>query len=135
VSARARTEAATRTPSHPHHSITLVVGQLPHDPQRRELPSGSVVLSFDLSVRADDRPGESVPVAWADPPARPTLKAGDEVLVVGRTRRRFFRAGGATASRTEVVAERVVTVRQRARWAAAVAETGEQLAEIGGDEG
>jgi single-strand DNA-binding protein len=117
-------------PPHPHHSITLVVGQLPHDPQRRELPSGSVVVSFDVSVRADDRPGESVPVAWSDPPARPTLKAGDEVLVVGRTRRRFFRAGGATASRTEVVADRVVPIRQRARWAAAVADAGERLAEI-----
>ena len=51
------------------HSITLVVGQLPHDPERRELASGSVVLSFDVSVRADDRRAESVPVAWSDPPA------------------------------------------------------------------
>ena len=102
MSARARTEE----PSRPHHSITIVVGQLSHDPERRELPSGSVVLSFDVSIRADDRAGESVPVAWPDPPRRAVLAAGDEVLVVGRTRRRFFRAGGATASRTEVVAER-----------------------------
>jgi hypothetical protein len=35
--------------------------------------------------------------------------------VVGRVRRRFYRAGGATASRTELVAERVAPVRQRVR--------------------
>jgi single-strand DNA-binding protein len=126
VSSRSRTDA----PSHHHHSITVLVGQLSHDPLRRELPSGSVVMSFDVSVRTDDRPGESVPVAWTDPPSRPILAAGDEVLVVGRTRRRFFRAGGATASRTEVVAERVVPVRQRARWAAAVADADQRVAAI-----
>ena len=112
-----------------HHSITLLVGHLPHDPDRRELASGSVVWSFDVSVRSEGR-GESVPVAWSDPPARARLAAGDEVLVVGRTRRRFVRAGGATASRTEVVAERVVPARQRARWVAAVAEAGERLAAL-----
>jgi single-strand DNA-binding protein len=34
--------------------------------------------------------------------------AGDEVVVVGTVRRRFFRAGGATQSRTEVLADKVV---------------------------
>ena len=40
---------------------------------------------------------------------------GAEVVVVGRVRRRFFRAGGATASRTEVVADRMISVRSGAR--------------------
>ena len=64
----------------------------------------------------------------ADPPMAPeTLDrviirfAGDEVVVVGRARRRFFRAGGATASRTEVVAAQVCPVRAPARVRAALA--------------
>jgi single-strand DNA-binding protein len=36
-------------------------------------------------------------------------------LVVGAVRRRFFRVGGATQSRTEVVADAVVPMRQRKR--------------------
>jgi single-strand DNA-binding protein len=35
-----------------------------------------------------------------------------EVIVVGTVRRRFFRAGGATQSRTEVVADRIVPTRR-----------------------
>jgi single-strand DNA-binding protein len=39
---------------------------------------------------------------------------------VGRVRRRFFRAGGTTQSRTEVVADSVVPARQAKRARAAV---------------
>jgi single-strand DNA-binding protein len=61
-------------------------------------------------------------VAWFDPPASAaTFAAGDDVVVVGRVRRRFFRAGGATASRTEVVADRVVPARAKARVRSALA--------------
>ena len=44
-----------------------------------------------------------------------TWAAGDEVLVTGRIRRRFFRAGGVTQSRTEVVATDVVPTRREPR--------------------
>jgi single-strand DNA-binding protein len=37
------------------------------------------------------------------------------VLVVGHVRRRFFRSGALTQSRTEVVAQRVVPLSRRAR--------------------
>jgi single-strand DNA-binding protein len=40
--------------------------------------------------------------------------SGTDVLVVGRVRRRFFRAGGVTQSRTEVVASAVVPLRRTA---------------------
>jgi hypothetical protein len=89
-----------------------------------------MVLSFDVAVRAEGCAGESVPVSWPDPPARSTLSAGDEVVVLGRTRRRFFHSGGATASRTEILADRVVPVRQRARCAAAFDEAADRLASI-----
>ena len=50
--------------------------------------------------------------------------------MLGRTRRRFFRAGPDTASRTEIVAERVVPLRQRARCATALADAAQRLATI-----
>ena len=58
----------------------------------------------------------SVPVAVLDPPAWVrALESGDEVLVVGHVRRRFFRVAGATASRVEIVAETVAPARDRRR--------------------
>jgi single-strand DNA-binding protein len=45
---------------------------------------------------------------------------GEEVLVVGRVRRRFFRAGGATQSRTEVAATLAVPTRRAAAAAKAL---------------
>jgi single-strand DNA-binding protein len=85
------------------------------------------VLTLDLTIRPEDGPAESVPVAWH----RPTAEAlawpvGEELLVTGRTRRRFFRSGGMTQSRTEVVATAAVPVRRaaaaRRALAAALAE-------------
>jgi single-strand DNA-binding protein len=42
--------------------------------------------------------------------------------VTGHVRRRFFRAGGGTQSRTEVVADAVVPVRSKARARRAIDE-------------
>ena len=53
-------------------------------------------------------------MAWADPPAAGLPVAlGEEVVVVGRVSRRFFRSGGSTQSRTEVVAEEVIPAANR----------------------
>ena len=41
------------------------------------------------------------------------LTTGADVVVIGSVRRRFFNAGGATQSRTEVVADKVVPARRR----------------------
>ena len=92
-------------------NLVVLRGVLSRDPEVRELPSGDALVAYDVTVRPEAPAGEapraeSVPVAWFDPPAAATaMAAGDEVVVVGRVRRRFFRAGGATASRTEVVAD------------------------------
>lgn len=56
-----------------------------------------------------------MPVVWSEPPSTPWLTEGVLVVVAGRVHRRFFRAGGLTQSRTEVVAEHVATRRQTAR--------------------
>jgi single-strand DNA-binding protein len=93
-------------------NLVVLRGALTAEPRTRELPSGSVLSQFDVTTR-DDGGTQSVPVAWFDPPAAVAdLDAGLEVVVLGSVRRRFFRAGGVTQSRTEVVASRVVPARR-----------------------
>ncbi|MDQ6615929.1 MAG: single-stranded DNA-binding protein [Actinomycetota bacterium] len=86
-------------------NVVALQGRLARPAEERVLPSGDRLVSFEVTV---DGPGrcETVPVAWFGAPARASgYRAGAEVVVVGRVRRRFFRAGGVTASRTEVVAD------------------------------
>ena len=93
-------------------NLVVLHGTLSADVRRRELPSGQVLAHFDVTTR-DAGGTQTVPVAWFDPPAAVSgLAAGVDVVVVGSVRRRFFRAGGATQSRTEVVAEKVVAARR-----------------------
>jgi single-strand DNA-binding protein len=110
-------------------NVCVVRGQLSRDPEVREIGKrGDQVAELDVSVAAHDgRPTETVPVCLFDPPdAVLRLAAGDAVVVIGRVRRRFFRSGGGTVSRTEVVADRVFGPRQRKAAATAV---GDLLAE------
>lgn len=111
-------------------SCNLVVlgGRVSRPPETRELSSGARVLGFDLAAARPDRARESVPVVWTDPPSSAAaLDVGVDVLVVGRVRRRFFRVGGATQSRTEVVAEQVVPARAAKRVAACLEAAAAQL--------
>lgn len=95
-------------------NITVLQGRLSRPPERRALPSGDVLVAYEVTVPAQaGRRAESVPVVWPGAPGRADdLQREDEVVVVGRVRRRFFRAGGSTQSRTEVVADQVVPARQ-----------------------
>jgi single-strand DNA-binding protein len=94
------------------HNVVVLRGTLVADPRPRELPSGSVLIQFDVTTR-DDSGTHSVPVAWFEPPSSGVpVAAGDDIVVIGSVRRRFFRAGGATQSRTEVVAEQVLSARR-----------------------
>lgn len=96
-------------------NLTVLVGTLSRPPELRSLPSGDTVLALELTVRTDGSPTESVPVSWFDPPPGATRwEAGEQLLITGRTRRRFFRAGGTTQSRTEVVASAAIPVRRAA---------------------
>lgn len=93
-------------------NLAVVRGRLSSDPVQRTLPSGDPLTTYEVTVPRLDAAADTVPVVLvASAPPR-GLGAGDEVLVVGRVRRRFFRAGGATMSRTEVVAERVIPARR-----------------------
>ena len=93
-------------------NVVVLRGTLVAELRWRELPSGQLLGQFDVTTR-DDSGTQTVPVAWFDPPAAADeLAAGSELVVVGSVRRRFFRAGGTTQSRTEVVATKVLPARR-----------------------
>ena len=102
-------------------NVVVLIGRLARPAETRELPSGDRLVAFEISVARDGARAESVPVVWFEAPATAADHDVDEqVVVVGRVRRRFFRAGGSTQSRTEVVADTVVAARQVKRARAAV---------------
>ena len=104
-------------------NVVVVHGRLSRPAELRVLPSGDRLAALELSVTGPDGKGESVPVVWPEPPAAAAeLDVGHLVVVVGRVRRRFFRAGGQTQSRTEVVADRVVPARLAKRARGVLAE-------------
>ncbi len=88
-------------------NIAIVQGMLTSPPRERTLASGDTLISYEIrSVEADESK-LTVPVSWLSPSRPPRVDVGDEVVAVGVVRRRFFRAGGATQSRTEIAAELV----------------------------
>ncbi len=116
----------------PGLNIVMLRGRLSRPAELRVLPSGDRLVALELSVPRSGGKTESVPVVWHDPPAAAQdLDVDQAVVVLGRVRRRFFRAGGATQSRTEVVAETVIPARQvkRARSLAAKAKARLESAE------
>jgi single-strand DNA-binding protein len=98
-------------------NIVILHGVLSREPEVRELPSGDHVTTFDVTVRDDGLDTEVVPISWLGAPSTvlDKLVAGIDVVVTGRVRRRWFRVGGATQSRTEVQATVVVPARQARR--------------------
>lgn len=124
---------ASPTPSTAGTNLAVVRGALSSPPTRRELPSGDVVHGYEVTVREPGRPAASVPVVVIGRRAPARLTAGDEVVVVGRIRRRYFRAGAVTASRTEVVADRIVPAARAARVDAAWVEARVRLDDLGDD--
>jgi hypothetical protein len=101
-------------------NLAVVRGTCSSPAQTRVLPSGVALVSLQLTTRTEEG-AVSVPVVVADPPVFvETLDAGDEVVVLGRCRRRFFRTGAGTGSRVEVEASSVVPARDRRRVGALV---------------
>ena len=89
-------------------------GRVSAEPAIRELPSGTAIVTFRLTMaRAKTHMTEGSKqssdwvdcVAWAPRPRRTvvTWRSGDTVEVEGALRRRFFRTeGGVPSSRVEV---------------------------------
>ena len=111
-------------------NVVVLIGRLARPASVRQLPSGSVLVEYQLTVPRPGERADSVPVVWEDPPSSAAdHDTDDEVVVVGRVRRRFFRSGTRTESRTEVVAERVVPAKQAKRAHAALVAAQSRIAE------
>ena len=94
-------------------NVVLLRGVVERAPEVRQLADGTELAVLD--VRTEVASGRATaPVAWVTN-GQPLPEVGAEVVVTGHVRRRFFRAGGGTQSRTEVVADAVVPARSRAR--------------------
>src|SRR5947207_9556853 len=89
-------------------NVVILRGVLSRPPEERVLPSGDTLVAYEVRIAQDEGPADSVPVVLGAKPGQDQLDEGEEVVVTGRVRRRFFRAAGATQSRTEVVADAVV---------------------------
>ena len=95
-------------------NVVRLRGRLAADPRLRELPSGDTVWSLRVVVEREplppgkERPRQRVDslecAVWSGRLKKSVEKwrAGDVVEVTGALRRRFFQAGGVTASRAEV---------------------------------
>src|SRR3954452_13793757 len=89
----------------PSFNVAVVRGACSSPPEIRVLPSEQRLAQLQITTRIGGR-AMSVPVSVLDPAAWvEALDVGDEVVVLGSVRRRFFRAGGSTASRVEIEAE------------------------------
>lgn len=113
-------------------NVVVLRGIIAADPIERTLAAGGFVRQFDLRTELDTGT-TSVPVVWHDPSASDVTvtTAGTEVVVVGTVRRRFFRAGGVTQSRTEVVVDRLVPARRRATARSLLASVAKRCGGVG----
>jgi single-strand DNA-binding protein len=96
-------------------NVVVLQGVLSRPAEWRELPSGDTLVAYEVTTRDAEGRARTVPVAWPSGPARALLDQGTEVVVTGMVQRRYFRAGGSTQSRTEVVASAVVAATDRRR--------------------
>jgi single-strand DNA-binding protein len=96
-------------------NVAIVRGSCSSPPEIRVLPSNQRLAQLQITTRISGR-AMSVPVSVLEPAAWVEgLDAGAEVVVLGTVRRRFFRAGGSTASRVEIEAEVVCRARDQRR--------------------
>jgi single-strand DNA-binding protein len=104
-------------------NVCILQGRLTRPPEQRVVGGGRSLVTYEVAVDRSEGGAESVPVVWEGAPAVAVdLDVEAEVVVVGRVRRRWFRSGGATQSRTEVVAEGVVPRRATKRVAKLVGD-------------
>ena len=85
-------------------NLAVIQGPLSAEPELRILASGSEVANLAVRATAGQHT-TSVPVSVWDPPAWiAELSSGDDVIVLGAVRRRFYRTGAGTGSRVDVEA-------------------------------
>lgn len=97
--------AAVQAPDVEAVNEVRLAGRISGEPEERELPSGDRVVVFRLVVAREGARPDTIDCAAFRGDLRRKLRAwraGDVVELDGSLRRRFFRAGGAPASRYEV---------------------------------
>jgi single-strand DNA-binding protein len=98
-------------------NLAVLAGRCSAGVEVRVLESGTRVASLSVRVPSDSGAHTSVPVTVWEPKAWvEELAEGDELLVVGSVRRRFYRTTGGTGARVDVEAAfvgRVTNRRQR----------------------
>jgi len=108
-------------------NLAIVCGPCSAAPELRVLESGTRVASLSVRVPAGEQ-ATSVPVTVWDPPAWiEALDAGDEVIVVGQVRRRFYARPGGVGSRVDLEAVTIGRARDRRRVDAAVRRATREL--------
>jgi single-strand DNA-binding protein len=87
-------------------NLAIVMGVCSSAPEVRTLGSGTTLAILQVTARDAEGVATSVPVvAWSPAAWVAALEAGDEVVAVGRVRRRFYQAAGAAAAKVEVEAD------------------------------
>jgi hypothetical protein len=108
-------------------NVAIVCGPCSAVPELRVLESGTRVASLSVRVPAGEQ-ATSVPVTVWDPPAWiEALEAGDEVIVVGQVRRRFYSRPGGVGSRVDLEAVTIARARDRRRVDAALRRASREL--------
>jgi single-strand DNA-binding protein len=108
-------EAAESLQDPASFNVAIVRGACSSPPEVRVLPSDQRLAQLQITTRIGGR-AMSVPVSVLAPATWvEALDTGDEVVVLGSVRRRFFRAGGSTASRVEIEADVVCRARDQRR--------------------
>lgn len=93
-------------------NLVVLAGRLAAPPELRTFDSGSRLVRYLVTVRADAprRRVDVLPVTLWDPPAElveATPEAGRRVWVAGAAQRRFWQGPEGRRSRIEIVAEQV----------------------------
>jgi single-strand DNA-binding protein len=115
-------------------NVVTLRGHLSRPAEERQLPSGDRLVQLELTVARPGDKAESVPVVYFDAPASVAgLDVLEEVVVVGRVRRRFFRTASGTQSRTEVVADNVVPSRHAKKAATVIERAQRSIDDWAGD--
>lgn len=103
-------------------NVVVLIGRLARTPEHHQLPSGKLLVAYEVYADQENERPATIPVVWVGaPPHADDCGAGEQVIVVGRVRRRFFlRAGAIPQSRTEVEADVVISTHHRERADAAL---------------
>jgi len=127
MSTRKNSSALTE-PSEMSINVCVLIGEVVTEPVSTELSDGQEVTNCDVATYTDE--GRTVvPVVLVNTTSIPSL--GDHVCAVGFVRKRFFRSGPSVQSRTEVVVQKSVKVRQKAQVLRLLEKTADDLLNAG----